>query len=621
MLTVNHIGDYALIGDCHSAALVGRDGGIDWVCFPRFDSPAVLARALDPDGGCFRIAPTTAASVSRRYLEDTNVLRTRFETDGGTIEIDDCMPVAALDPRRPAAVDAYASLLRRARCVAGRVALRVTFEPRFAYGAFVPRVRATSATTIEIVGGADALWVTSSHPLSCRSEAIDTALTLTAGQELWIEAAWTTSFVEKSPTDHPDVAELARRYEETLRFWRAWIAQCRYQGDGAAAVRRAALALKAMIYAPTGAVVAAPTTSLPEQIGGGRNWDYRYTWVRDTTLTLISLLVLGFTGEADGYRQWVRRTSAGRPRDLQVMYGIDGRRFLPEIELRHLAGHRGSRPVRIGNGAVQQRQLDVYGSLMQATYVYVRAGGTLTSTNWDFLRGLADIVCESWREPDQGIWEMRDEPRHFVHSKLMCWTALDRAIAIAEARKLPCDSQRWQRERAALYRYLVEEAAAPGWFPQSAGGEAADAATLLVPAMGLLPPRHPLVLETIARVRDELEVDGLLYRYRSSDGLSGEEGCFLLCSFWLVDALIHARELAEAERILERLLALENDVGLYAEEALPGTGELLGNFPQAFTHMALVTSTAHLAAARAGELPPPDTAYDFAAVAFARLAR
>lgn len=618
---MNHIGDYALIGDCHSAALVGQDGAIDWVCFPRFDSPAVLARVLDPDGGSFRIAPIAEARVSRRYLEDTNILRTRFEVDGGAVELDDCMPVGHLDENRPAAVHAYASLLRRARCVEGRVAVQITLAPRFEYGAFVPRVRATSATTIEIVGGADALWVTASHPLACRSDAIDAVVTLTAGQELWVEAAWTSSFVEKSPGDHPDVAELTRRYDETRQFWRDWIARCRYRGDGAVAVRRAALALKAMTYAPTGAVVAAPTTSLPEQIGGGRNWDYRYTWIRDTALTLIALMVLGFKGEADAYRQWVRRTSAGRARDLQIMYGIDGRRFLPEIELGHLAGHRGSRPVRIGNGAVQQRQLDVYGSFLQATYVYVHAGGTLTATNWEFLRGLTDVVCESWRQPDRGIWEIRDEPRHFTHSKLLCWTALDRAIAISESRQLPCDARRWQREREALYRYLLDEAAAPGWFPQSVGSEAADASSLLVPALGLLPPRHPLVLATIAHVREQLEVDGLLYRYRASDGLQGDEGCFLLCSFWLVDALIHARELAEAERLLERLLALENDVGLYAEEALPGTGELLGNFPQAFTHMALVTSTAHLAAARAGELPPPDTAYDFTAVAFERLAR
>jgi GH15 family glucan-1,4-alpha-glucosidase len=303
------------------------------------------------------------------------------------------------------------------------------------------------------------------------------------------------------------------------------------------------------------------------------------------------------------------------------MYGIDGRRSLPEVELGHLRGHRDSRPVRIGNGAVQQRQLDVYGSMLQAAYIYARAGGTISPTNWDFLSGLADIVCDAWREPDQGIWEIRDEPRHFVHSKLLCWTALDRAIAVADARQLPCDRDRWQREREGLRHYLLDEAAAPGWFPQAVGSKAADASSLLVPAVGFLPPRHPLVLETIRRVREQLEIDGLLFRYKATDGLLGEEGCFLLCSFWLVDALIHARELDEAERLLERLIRLENDVGLYAEEALPDSGEMLGNFPQAFTHMALVTSAAHMSAARAGELPDPDEAYDFAEIAFMRLAR
>ncbi len=618
---MNHIGDYALVGDCHSAALVGKDGSIDWACFPRFDSPAVFARVVDPDAGFFRIAPAQATRVSRAYLGDTNVLRTSFETDGGRIELDDCMPVRALDPKRTSYVSAHGSILRRVRCTEGRVEVRVTLEPRFEYGRFIPRVRATSETTIEIVGGADALWVTSSHPLAHDAERIDALVDLEAGEQLVVEAAWSSSFVEKTPEEHPSVSELEARMAETVAFWEAWIGQCRLGGEVSKVVRRSALALKAMTYAPTGAIVAAPTTSLPEEIGGVRNWDYRYTWIRDTTLTLISLLVLGFKAEADAFRQWVRRTSAGRSRDLQIMYGIDGRRRLPEIVLPHLAGHRGSAPVRIGNGAVGQLQLDVYGSLLQAAYIYARAGGTLTETNWDYLRGLAEVVCDSWEQPDQGIWEIRDEPRHFVHSKLLCWTALDRALSIASARGLPGDTARWRRELDRIRDYLLDEAAAPGWFPQAVGSEVADASSLLVPAVGFLPPRHPLVLETIRRVRSDLEVDGIVYRYHVTDGVAGGEGAFLLCSFWLVDALIHARELDEAERVLARVLQLENDVGLYSEEAMPHTGELLGNFPQAFTHMALVTSFAHRAAARAGELPEPDTAYDFAEAAFLRLAR
>ena len=619
---MNQIGDYALIGDCHSAALVGRDGSIDWACFPRFDSDAVFARILDADhGGHFQVAPVAPHQVRRAYVEDTNVLRTQFETATGRIELLDCMPVLPFDPARPTEVRAHGSILRQARCVEGEVALRIGLAPRFEYGAFSPRFRATSPTTVEIVGGADALWLTCSHPLQVRPEGIDAVVNLRAGEALMLELAWSASFVEKSAAEHPSLDALHQRLDDTLAFWRGWLAQCRYQGAYVERVRRSALALKALTYAPTGAVVAAPTTSLPEEVGGARNWDYRYTWIRDSTLTLISLMVLGFRAEADGFRQWLRRTSSGRPGDLQIMYGILGHRSLPEVELAHLAGHRGSRPVRVGNGAVKQLQLDVYGSLMQASYVYAHAGGTVSPTNWEFLSGLAELVCARWREPDQGLWEIRDAPRHFVHSKLLCWTALDRALGIARLRGLPADVARWTRERDALRAYLLDDAQRRGWFAQAVGSDQADASCLLIPAMGFLPPGDPRVRETIRQVRAQLETDGLLFRYRAADGLAGGESAFLLCSFWLADALIHAGELAEAEQLVERLLGLCNDVGLYAEEAGLESGEAIGNFPQAFTHMALVTTCAHLTAAREGALPPSDTAYDFAELALGRLRR
>ena len=617
---MNKIQDYALIGDCHSVSLVGRDGSIDWACFPRFDSTSVFAKVLDAEqGGFFQIAPgQNEPEITRAYIPDTNVLVTTFRTAEGVLELTDCMPVGAFDPERPAAVRSYSSILRKLVCTEGQVDARCMIAPRFEYGSFTPRFRLATDRTAEIVGGADALWVAASHPLDIYHDSIRANWSLRAGDEILVEVAWSESFVERAPEEYPTPADLQARLDDTLQFWKDWLGSCRYSGEFDAPVRRSALALKTMTYAPTGALVAAPTTSLPEEIGGERNWDYRYTWIRDTTLTLNSLLVLGFRPEMDAFRHWLRRTTASRPQDIQIMYGIDGRRSLPEIELSHLKGHRGSVPVRIGNGAVKQLQLDVFGSMLEAAWLFVQAGGTVTQTNWEYLRGLADTVCVRWREPDQGIWEIRDEPRHFVHSKLLCWVALDRALSMARTLDLQGPLDHWENDRNEIHDYLINEVAADGWFPQYTGGTAADASCLLIPAMGLIPPDHPITLATIAEVRRQLETDGLVHRYKqkdATDGLAGTEGAFLLCSFWLLDALIHSRQLQEARSLLEKLISLSNDVGLYAEEVDEHTGEALGNFPQAFTHMALVTSCAHLTAAEQGLLPESGTAYDFSAFA------
>lgn len=605
------IADYALLGDCHSAALVGRNGSIDWACFPRFDSPALFCRLLDArQGGSFGVAPDGPFHSTRRYLEDTNVLVTTFTTPSGVLELTDCMPVRPGSPRGPGP-GTYHALLRRLRCLRGEVTARVVVAPRFEYGAFTPYVHRTSALTVELFGGADALGVTATRPLVALENAVRARWALRAGDEAWVEAAWSSSLVGRSARQAPDLATLRQRLEDTVAFWREWLGRCAYEGEHAVAVRRSALVLKALTYAPSGAVLAAPTTSLPESPGGERNWDYRFTWLRDAALTLISLMVLGYEDEALAFRHWLRRTSAGRPEDLQILYDLRGRRLVPEVELGHLAGHRGSRPVRVGNGAVKQLQLDVFGEMLEAGWLYAKRGGVLTRSDWEFFVGLVEEVCGRWRTPDHGLWELRDRPRHFVHSKLLCWVALDRAVRMARARKLPAPVGRWARERDVLRQYLLREAARDGWFPQAVGAGGADASALLVPALGLLRAEHPLVRRTVEQVRAQLERDGLLYRYLEPDGLHGGEGTFLLCSFWLHDVLAHSGRMDEADALLRHLLRLANDVGLFAEEAVPGTGEALGNFPQAFTHMALVSSCAQRSALEAAPRPAGGP-YDFA---------
>jgi GH15 family glucan-1,4-alpha-glucosidase len=617
---VNRIGDYAMIGDCHSLALVGRDGSIDWLCLPRFDSPSVFGRMLDPDAGHFGVMPLEdVIDISRTYLPATNVLQTTFTTTSGVLELTDCMPVEPFDPQRPTAVENHSSVLRRMICRRGRVSVAIDLRPRLEYGIVLPRFTASSARTAAAVGGPDALWVRASDQLRVDRLHISAEWELRAGQSAWIEVQGTPA-ASPSPFDPTEdhVDDMVRRMSETVAFWEAWLSRCSYEGDHERRVHRSALVLKALTYAPTGAVVAAGTTSLPEWLGGARNWDYRFTWIRDATLTLASLALLGYLGEAAAFKGWLERTGAGTPEDLQIMYRITGERLLPELALEHLRGHRDSYPVRIGNGAAGQLQLDSLGQLLDAGYLFGRAGGQLTVDNASFLCRVADLTVRTWQGPDQGIWEVRDQPRHFVHSKLNCWVALDRAVKLADAGQLEGDVERWRIERAALASWLESEGCPDGWFVQAAGRPLADAAALLVPALGFLPPSDPRVLATIDVVQRDLSNGVLVHRYRSPDGLAGDEGAFLLCSFWLLDALIHARRLDEAESLIDRLFALSNDVGLYAEMVDISTGEQLGNMPQAFTHMAVVTSCSAISAARRGQLPPADKAFSFIEAALDR---
>ncbi len=618
--SVNRIGDYGMISDCHSLALVGVDGSIDWLCFPCFDSPSVFARCLDEDAGHFSVAPDERVrSTSRRYLPSSNILATTFETETGVLEVTDCMPVHPFDPTRPAAVERYASVLRRLRCTRGTVTARADLRPRFEYGVVLPRFSGTSQFTAAIIGGPDGLWVRCSREIGGDRGHIGGTWDLHTGEEVWIEAQWRPAAAHDPFTEVLEhEADMLNRFDDTVSFWRDWLERCTYDGEHERRVHRSALTLKALIYAPTGAVIAAGTTSLPEWISGGRNWDYRFTWIRDATLTLASLALLGYLDEAAAFKGWLERTGAGRPEDLQIMYRVTGERFLPELTLNHLRGHRDSVPVRIGNGAAGQLQLDSLGQLLEAGYLFGRAGGHLTVDNGTFLRQVADLTVERWQRPDQGIWEIRDEPRHFVHSKLNCWVALDRAVRLAEAGRIDGDGTRWRTERDAIAAWLLSEGSPDGWFIQAAGHPLPDAATLLVPAVGLLPPADPRVLATIDIVRRDLSDGRHVHRYHNPDGLAGNEGAFLLCSFWLFDALIHAGRIDEAEVLLDHLLTLGNDVGLYAEMVDSSTGEQLGNTPQAFTHMAVVTSCSYLTAAHRGELPAPTEAFSFVEAALLR---
>jgi GH15 family glucan-1,4-alpha-glucosidase len=486
-------------------------------------------------------------------------------------------------------------------------------------GSVLPRFSASSARSAAIIGGPDALWVRASHQLDVDRQHITAHWELAAGDEAWVEVAWTPA-VQPSTYDATTdgVADMADRLSDTMAFWVTWLARGSYVGDHERRVHRSALVLKALTYAPTGAVVAAGTTSLPEWVGGGRNWDYRFTWIRDATLTLASLALLGYLGEAAAFKGWLERTGAGRPEDLQIMYRVTGERLLPELTLDHLRGHRGSAPVRIGNGAAGQLQLDSLGQLLEAGYLFGRAGGELTVDNAAFLGRVADLAVRQWRRPDQGIWEIRDAPRHFVHSKLNCWMALDRAVRLAEAGQLSGDVDLWRRERDSVAAWLHSEGSPHGWYVQAAGHHLADASALLVPALGFLPPAHPRVLATIDVVQRDLQQGGHVHRYRSPDGLPGDEGAFLLSSFWLLDALTHAGRLDEAEALLEQLFGLANDVGLYAEMVDPANGEQLGNTPQAFTHMAMVTSCSAMSAGRRGQLPPSDRSFSFIEAALDR---
>ncbi|MER7182913.1 glycoside hydrolase family 15 protein [Streptomyces hyaluromycini] len=591
------IAEHGLIGDLRSVALVGSNGTIDWYCSPSFDAPSVFAAVLDAErGGFFALAAAVPARTKQFYFPDTNVLITRFYTDEGVGEVQDFMPVAG-ESGEPAECERH-RLIRRVLCVRGTVPFRVRVAPRFNYGADPHTLRILDDTAL-FESAAKSLLLTSTVALESDGPDACADFKLSEGESAVF--ALDQAGEDIAPRGCARV-EAERQFETTVCYWRRWLHQSRYRGRWREMVHRSALTLKLLTYAPTGAIVAAPTTSLPEQFGGERNWDYRYVWIRDAAFAVYALLRLGFSSEAAAFMKFV--TTYISPGDgfasgpLQIMYGIDGRSDLPERELTHLEGHCGSAPVRVGNGAAGQLQLDIYGALIDSIYLYDKWAEPISSDQWDDVTRLVEWVCDHWDQPDEGIWETRGGRKNFLYSRLMCWVAIERAIRLANRRGLPADLPRWRQCRDTIYRWIMDR----GWserrgaFVQHEGGDVLDASLLMMPLAKFIAPTDPKWLSTLDALTEDLVSDSLVYRYdpqASPDGLRGDEGTFSICSFWYVEALVRAGRVDEARLAFEKMLTYANHLGLYAEE-IGRTGEQQGNFPQAFTHLSLISAAFNL---------------------------
>ena len=593
------IEDYAMVGDLQTAAIIGADGSVDWLCFPRFDSPACFAALLgDESHGRWRIAPISGGRCTRRrYLPDTLVLETEWETPEGTVRVTDCMPPRVVAP----------DLVRVIEGVRGRVTLRSELRIRFDYGRVVPWVT-VEGREVRAIAGPDALWLRASASHEEKDGGIFSEFTISEGERIPFVLTWAPSYGER-----PVAIDGLQAVADTERFWLDWARDINYEGRWKDAVRRSLVTLKGLTYEPSGGIVAAATTSLPETLGGSRNWDYRYCWLRDSTFTLGALLGAGLLDEALAWQQWMLRAVAGDPTDAQIMYGIDGTRRLPEYELPWLPGYEGASPVRVGNDAAGQVQGDVPGEVLAAAHVGRVAGITPLERGWELQRWLAGRLEEAWKQPDNGIWESRGPRQHFVYSKVMCWVAFDSLVKGVERFGLEGPVNRWRAVRDEIHADVLEKGfdARRGTFTQAYGSEALDACALLIPRVGFLPYEDERVISTVETIRNELTEDGLVLRYRteeSDDGLSGHEGSFLICSFWLANALWGIGRQGEAEELFERLLALRNDVGLLSEEYDTRAERMVGNFPQAFTHLALVNC------ALAFQEPPGETAHPLADV-------
>ncbi|MDG5485814.1 glycoside hydrolase family 15 protein [Mycolicibacterium gadium] len=588
-MTVAKIEDYALLGDLQTAALVGRDGAIDWLCLPNFDSPACFAALLGGEAaGQWRLGPAAGGvATRRRYRRDTLILETEWDTSDGTVRLIDFMP-----PR-----GGQADVVRIVEGVSGRVPMRMALRLRFDYGHIVPWVR-RDGEYLAAVAGPDAVWLHTRAPIHGEDLATIAEFEVSAGQRVPFVLTHAPSHLPR-----PEPAQPERALAGTERFWDDWIGRCRYEGRWAAEVRRSLVLLKALTYAPTGGIVAAATTSLPEHIGGSRNWDYRYCWLRDATFTLQALLGTGYIDEATAWREWLVRAVAGDPAELKIMYGLDGSRRLPEQELSWLSGYENSQPVRIGNAAAEQFQLDVWGEVLDGLHLGREAGLEVDHTAWDLQRALLDYLEGHWRDPDNSLWEVRGPRRHFVHSKVMAWAGVDRAIHSVVNHGLHGPAQQWRVLRDQIHADVCANGfdVQRNTFTQYYGSQSLDAALLLIPRVGFLPWNDPRVIGTVEAVQQELDHHGLLLRYQTEhgvDGLPGAEGAFLACTFWLADALHGIGRTGEAVSLFVRLLALRNDVGMLSEEYDHVSGRQLGNTPQAFSMVGLINTARELSGAR-----------------------
>ena len=583
------LGDYGLIADGLTAALVGRDGGVGWFCLPRFDSDSVVAPLLDAErGGHWKLAPVAGGLGEQQYLEGTNVLATEFVLPGGRVRLTDWMPARFDGATAPGFGDG--ALCRLVEGIAGEVEMSFSGAPRPEYGSADVQWRAGSDAAWNAKARTP-LWVASSFALANQNGELSARFRLRPGEAAWVVLGWGAR-AEAIQTER-----VRQSLESTTACWRQWSAQARYDGPYRAAVVRSALALKALIYAPTGAIVAAPTTSLPEAIGGPRNWDYRYCWPRDATFALYGLSLLGYHDEAGRFLEFVARISDAHPPPLQVCYRVDGSTQVAERELAHLSGYRGSRPVRIGNAAAEQRQLDSYGEVLDAAYTYAKWRKGIEPGIWQALTKLVDYAAAHWMEPDESIWEVRGGRQQFVYSKVMCWVALDRAVKLARRYKLP-GNPAWARVRDEIRRTVL----ARGYsrrrhaFTQTYDSTVLDSSLLLLPLLRFLSPHEPRMEATIRRIQQDLGAHTLVARYENtdSDGVGGPEGAFSICTFWLVDCLTLLGKRQESKALFERMLGYGGHLGLFSEEMDPATGALLGNYPQAFTHMALLNSAHNL---------------------------
>ncbi len=584
------IGDYAFISDCHSVALVSKTASIDWCCMPRLDTGSTFGRILDWErGGFCSIRPTAAYESERTYLEDTLVLETTFHTRGADARLTDCFAMrkgGRLEPRQ--------QLLRVLEVTRGQMRVEVEVCARFDYGEVRPWVRRHDQGLFSAIGGNDAICVQCDHELERREEHdVGGFAVIDAGDRLRLAiSSFPPQDVDVAVPDRESPAELDRRLKETIAWWRGWTREIsRSDAPEATSARRSAIVLKGLTYAPTGAVAAAATTSLPERVGGPRNWDYRFTWIRDSHFTVRSLTEIGAHSEADGFRRFVERSAAGSAEGLQIMYGVGGERRLTEIEL-DLDGYRGSRPVRIGNGAAKQQQFDVFGELLDLAWLWHQRGQSPDDDYWRFLSSLVDRAAAIWSRPDQGMWEMRGKPRHFVQSKAMCWVALERGLQLAREGTRRAPTRTWRAARDEL-RETIERRGynkRTGTFVQAFGSTELDASLLLLPAFGFVDWNDERMVRTVDAIGEDLTRDGMVLRYKSSDGVAGGEAPFVACTFWFAECLAHQGRLDEARDAFQRALAASNDLGLFSEEFDPKTGTLLGNFPQGLTHLSHLTA-------------------------------